>query len=49
MSVQALQTAADRVARLMASKPEVLAAYIFGSMVSGHARSDSDVDIAVLS
>lgn len=32
----------------MASKPEVLAAYVFGSVVSGHARSDSDVDIAVL-
>ena len=32
----------------MASKPEILAAYIFGSVVSGHTRATSDVDLAVL-
>ena len=48
MSVQVLRTAAEKVARLVASKPEVLAAYVFGSMVSGHPRSNSDVDVAVL-
>lgn len=30
------------------SRPEVQAAYIFGSVASGRARPDSDVDIAVL-
>ena len=48
MSLQALQTTAEKVARMMAEKPEVLAAYVFGSTVSGHVRSNSDVDIAVL-
>ena len=32
----------------LASRREVLAAYIFGSVASGRARPDSDVDIAVL-
>ena len=48
MSAPVLQTAAEKVSRLMASKPEVSAAYIFGSLASGRARSDSDVDVAVL-
>ena len=30
------------------SKPGVQAAYIFGSLVSGRARPDSDIDLAVL-
>jgi len=30
------------------SQPDVLAAYLFGSWVAGKARSDSDVDTAVL-
>jgi len=32
----------------MASREEVLAAYLFGSSASGRLRPDSDVDIAVL-
>ncbi len=36
------------VRRRLESRSEVLAAYIFGSVVTGRARPDSDVDIAVL-
>lgn len=31
-----------------AGQPDVLAAYVFGSVAAGHARPESDVDIAVL-
>lgn len=34
--------------RFLRTRPEVQAAYIFGSVAAGKARSDSDVDIAVL-
>jgi uncharacterized protein len=37
-----------RIARCLAARAEVQAAYIFGSMASGRARPDSDIDIAVL-
>lgn len=33
---------------MLAARPEVLAGYIFGSVASGRARPDSDVDVAVL-
>lgn len=48
MSAQVRPTAAEKIADLMASRPEVQAAYIFGSMVTGRRRSNSDVDVAVL-
>jgi len=48
MGVPDVQTAAETVARLAATKPEILAAYIFGSVATGRARPDSDIDIAVL-
>src|SRR5262245_2015768 len=48
MSVPILQAAAEKIARLMSFRPEVLAAYIFGSVASGRARPNSDVDVAVL-
>lgn len=48
MSSQTFQAAAEEIRRLMSSKTEVSAAYIFGSTVSGRARPDSDVDVAVL-
>lgn len=48
MNVPALEHIADPTARLMASREEVLAAYLFGSSASGRLRPDSDVDIAVL-
>lgn len=48
MKVQTFEPARERVARLMSSRDEVLAAYIFGSLATGRARPDSDIDIAVL-
>lgn len=42
-------TAIERAAvSFLESRQEVQAGYIFGSLVSGRARPDSDVDIAVL-
>jgi len=48
MSPQTLQDAANRLTALFASKPEVLAVYIFGSLATGKARPNSDIDVAVL-
>lgn len=36
-----------RVSSLIETYPEVLSAYLFGSTATGHARKDSDLDIAV--
>jgi predicted nucleotidyltransferase len=36
------------VARVLDARPEVLAGYVFGSVAAGRARSNSDVDVAVL-
>ena len=36
-----------RLSPLIEAYPEVLSAYLFGSMATGHARKDSDLDIAV--
>ena len=36
------------VSRCLAKRPEIQAAYVFGSVASGRARADSDVDVAVL-
>ena len=36
------------VSRCVAKRPEIQAAYVFGSVASGRARADSDVDVAVL-
>ena len=36
------------VSRCVARRPEIQAAYVFGSVASGRARADSDVDVAVL-
>ena len=38
----------EAVTHVFASRPEVQAAYIFGSVASGRARPNSDVDIGVL-
>ncbi|NVZ95355.1 nucleotidyltransferase domain-containing protein [Pseudomonas sp. D6002] len=37
------------LAHLQAEVPELLAVYVFGSQVTGEARSESDLDVAVLS
>lgn len=39
---------ADAIARALEDAPEVLAAYLFGSMAAGRAHHDSDVDVALL-
>lgn len=48
MSARTLQTAAEQVAHAVSGRPEILAAYIFGSLATGKARPDSDVDVAIL-
>jgi predicted nucleotidyltransferase len=40
--------AEELVERLRSRWPDLLAIYCFGSRVSGHVRSDSDLDLAVL-
>jgi predicted nucleotidyltransferase len=39
---------ADGIKRVLASKPEIVAAYVFGSVAAGRARPDSDIDIGIL-
>src|SRR5262245_36660975 len=36
------------MSKVFARRPEILAAYIFGSVASGRARPDSDIDIGIL-
>ena len=48
MKVQAFEAAMERVAQWMSPRDEVLVAYIFGSVATGRARPNSDIDIAVL-
>jgi predicted nucleotidyltransferase len=48
MRVETLKEVSNRVAQAMSSREEVLAAYVFGSVASGRARPDSDLDLAVL-
>jgi predicted nucleotidyltransferase len=38
----------DRIHRLLAADPRVLAVYLFGSRGRGDERADSDVDVGVL-
>jgi predicted nucleotidyltransferase len=44
----ALKDASERIAQFMLTRPEVQAAYIFGSLVSGRVNPMSDVDVGVL-
>ena len=39
---------AETVRSLLADEPAVIAAYVFGSIASGHAHASSDIDVAVL-
>lgn len=48
MNVRTFEAAIEGVTRFMSLRDEVLAAYIFGSVATGRARRDSDIDIAVL-
>lgn len=48
MSTTTLAAASRAIARCVSRRPEVDAAYIFGSVAQGRPRPDSDIDIAVL-
>jgi len=48
MALRDLTSIEHAVTKFLRSKREVQAAYIFGSLVTGRSRRDSDVDIAVL-
>ena len=48
MALRDLKPIERAVTSYLKTKPDVLAAYIYGSVVTGRARPDSDVDIAVL-
>lgn len=48
MPVPELSVAAEQLAQFASSRPEIQAAYVFGSTVSGRARPDSDLDVAFL-
>ena len=48
MSTTTLRAASRAVARCVSRRPEIQAAYIFGSVAQDRARPDSDIDIAVL-
>lgn len=41
-------TNGNGLARVFADRPEIVAAYVFGSVASGRTRPDSDIDIGVL-
>jgi len=48
MRAMGFATIRDGVVKCVSGKPEVLAAYVFGSVATGRTRRNSDVDIAVL-
>ena len=48
MALRLRQDIEEAVAAFLAACPEVNAGYLFGSVVSGRARPDSDVDVALL-
>jgi len=48
MPLRDIQSICGILVSYLQSRPEVQAGYLFGSIVSGRTRPDSDVDIAVL-
>lgn len=46
--VATLAAASRAVARCVGRHPDIQAAYVYGSVAQGRARSDSDIDIGVL-
>jgi predicted nucleotidyltransferase len=48
MPLRDLKSVRKAVVAYLKTRPEVQAAYLFGSLVTGRSRPDSDVDIAVL-
>ena len=48
MDISQSTTRATLIQRIKTALPNVLAIYVFGSHVSGHATAESDLDLAVL-
>jgi len=48
VNARSLAAVRQTVAGVLDARPEVLAGYVFGSVASGRARPNSDVDVAVL-
>ena len=42
-----MESLAGRIVRVLEPRPEILEAYLFGSVARGEARAGSDLDIAV--
>ena len=43
-----LEKALEKIKEVLEKRPEVLAAYLYGSHAKGYAREDSDIDVAVV-
>lgn len=43
-----LEKALEKIRKVLSKRPEVLAAYLYGSHAKGYARDDSDIDVAVM-
>jgi len=43
-----LENALEKIKKVLEKRPEVLAAYLYGSHAKGYAREDSDIDVAVI-
>jgi predicted nucleotidyltransferase len=43
-----LENALEKIKEVLSKRPEVLAAYLYGSHAKGYAREGSDLDIAIL-
>jgi hypothetical protein len=48
MAAATLASVRRAIARYVARRSEIKAAYVFGSVAAGRARADSDIDVAVL-
>ena len=45
---KSLEKALEKIRKVLKKRPEVLAAYLYGSHAKGYARKGSDIDIGVL-
>jgi len=45
---KSLEKALEKIRKVLSKRPEVLAAYLYGSHAKGYAREDSDIDVAIM-